>query len=87
MGSGSRMRNLRAGRVVGILLSIGASGRKEIKMTKEERENKIVEDFRRSGHSEDTFTAFMDGWLCGERANKKDFIKYRGKSEKEKSGS
>ena len=53
-------------------------------MNKEERENKIVEEFHCSGHSEDTFTAFRDGWLCGERANKKDFIKYRGKESKEK---
>ena len=41
-------------------------------MNKEERENKIVEDFRRSGHSEDTFTAFRDGRLCGYIGNKNE---------------
>ena len=41
-------------------------------MNKEERENKIVEEFHCSGHSEDTFTAFRDGWLCGYIANKNE---------------
>jgi len=41
-------------------------------MDKQERENKILEEFHRSGHSEDTFTAFREGWLLGYRARRSE---------------